>query len=112
MPRLSFNINNACAAKRQTSVPDVTQKSAESQCVSEKTVEESNSWVISHNVESENEDVILAANLSNDQGVLSSQTVESLEPPVKKKKQMLTMKKKKQMPISSFFIHQWLRSEV
>ena len=30
MARLSFNIDNACAAKRQTSVPDVTQKSAES----------------------------------------------------------------------------------
>ena len=36
MPRLSFNINNACAAKRQTNVPDVTEKSTESQCFSEK----------------------------------------------------------------------------
>ena len=59
-----------------------------------------------------NEDVILVANSSNDQGAHSSQTVESLEPPVKKKKQMLTMKKKKQMPISSFFMHKWLKSEV
>ena len=46
MPRLSFNINNACTAKRQTSVSDVTEKSTESQCISEKTVEESNSRVI------------------------------------------------------------------
>ena len=95
MPRLPFNINNACAAKRQTSVPDVTEKSTESQCVSEKSVEESNSWVISHDVEIENEDVILVANSSNDQGAHSNQTVELLEPPVKKKKQILTIKKKK-----------------
>ena len=46
MPRLSFNINNVCTAKRQTSVSDVTEKSKESQCISEKTVEESNSRVI------------------------------------------------------------------
>ena len=79
-------------------MPDVTEKSTESQCVSEKNVEE--------NVEIENEDASLVANSSNDQGVHSSQTVELLEPSMKKKKQMLTMKKKKQMPISLFFIHQ------
>ena len=111
IPRLSFNINNVCAAKRQTSVPDVTEKSTEWQCVSEKSFEERNSRVVPHDVEIENEDVILVANSSNYQGAHSSQTVESLEPPVKKK-QMLAMNKKKQMPISSFFIHQWLRSEV
>ena len=85
MPRLSFNINNACTAKRQTSVSDVTEKSTESQCISEKSVEESNSQVISQDVEVEKEDVILVANSSNNQGVHSSQTpLESLEPPVKK----------------------------
>ena len=45
-----------------------------------------NSRVISNDVEIENEDVILVANLSNNhQGVHSSQTVESLEPLVKKR---------------------------
>ena len=34
IPRLSCNIKNACAAKRQTSVPEVTEKSTKSQvCV-------------------------------------------------------------------------------
>ena len=73
------------AAKRQASVPDLTEKSTESHCFSEKSVEESNSQVISHEVEIETEDVILVANSSNDQGAQSSQTVKSLEPPAKKK---------------------------
>ena len=54
------------------------------QRVSEKSAEESSSQVILHDVEIKNEDVILVANSSNDQGAHSSQTVESLEPPVKK----------------------------
>ena len=36
IPRLSFNTNNVCTAKRQTSVLDVTEKSTESQSVSKK----------------------------------------------------------------------------
>ena len=71
--------------QKTNNVPDKTEKSTESQCFSEKSVQESNSRVISHNVEIENEDVILVANSSNDQGAHSSQTVESLEPPVKKR---------------------------
>ena len=66
-------------------MPDVTEKFTESQFVSEKSVEESNSQVILYDVEIESEDVILVANSSNDQGAHSSQTVESLEPPVKKR---------------------------
>ena len=71
--------------QKTSNEPDKTEKSTESQCVSEKSVQESNSRLISHNVEIENEDVILVANSSNDQGAHSSQTVESLEPPVKKR---------------------------
>ena len=64
----------------------MTEKSTESQCISEKRVEESNSRVISQDAEIENEDVILVANSSNNQGAHSSQTLlESLEPPVKKR---------------------------
>ena len=66
-------------------MPDVTEKSTESQFVSEKSVEESNSQVILYDVEIESEDVILVANSSNDQGAHSSQTEELLEPPVKKR---------------------------
>lgn len=51
MSWLSFNINNACAAKKQISVSDVTERSIESQCISEKSVEESNSRVISQDAE-------------------------------------------------------------
>ena len=51
-----------------SSVPDITEKSTESQCVSEKSAEESNSQVILHDAEIENEDVILVANLNNYQG--------------------------------------------
>ena len=43
MPRLSFNVNNACTAKRQTSFLDVREKITESPCISEKSLEESNS---------------------------------------------------------------------
>ena len=68
-----------------SSVPDITEKSTELQCVSEKSAEESNSRVILHDAEIENEDVILVANLNNDQGAQSSQTVELLERPLKKK---------------------------
>ena len=47
MPRLSFIMNNACTAKKQISVLNVTEKSTESLCISEKCVEETNSQVIS-----------------------------------------------------------------
>lgn len=43
IPRLPFNINNVWTAKRQTSELDVTEKSTESQSISKKSVEESNS---------------------------------------------------------------------
>ena len=59
------------------------------QRVSEKSAEESSSQVILHDVEIKHEDVILVANSSNDQGAHSSQTVESLEPPVKKRSNCL-----------------------
>ena len=85
MSRLSFNMNNACAAKRQTSVLNDRK-------VHRITVyfwkmcwrnELSNDI---RDVEIENENVILVANSSNNQGLHSSQTsAESLEPPVKKR---------------------------
>ena len=63
----------------------IKRKSPQNRSVFLKKVFKKVTRLISHNVEIENEDVILVANSSNDQGAHSSQTVESLEPPVKKR---------------------------